>query len=81
MKDKNLRDATVRRLEIIGEEVKNIPDYFRKKYIDIEWKKIAGTKDIMIHAYFNVDLDIVWKIVKDDLPLLKRQIEQILEKN
>ena len=44
-------------------------------------EKIAGTKDIMIHAYFNVDLDIVWKIVKDDLPLLKRQIEQILEKN
>ena len=44
MKDKNLRDATVRRLEIIGEEVKNIPDYFRKKYIDIEWKKLQEQK-------------------------------------
>ena len=80
LKDLRLRDATVRRIEIIGEAVKNISSSFRKKYPEVEWKEIAGTKDIMIHAYFRVDIDIVWKIVKEDLPKLKKQINEILEK-
>jgi len=80
LKDLRLRDATVRRIEIIGEAVKNISSSFRKKYPEVEWKEIAGTKDIMIHAYFKVDIDIVWKIVKEDLPKLKKQINEILEK-
>ena len=80
LKDRDLQDATVRRLEIIGEATKNIPRNFRENYKMIEWKKIAGLRDIIIHAYFKVDLDIVWNIVKKNLPDLKKQIKEILEK-
>ena len=73
-------DATIRRLEIIGEAVKNIPNDFRKKYPEVPWKKIAGLRDIIIHAYFNIDLDIMWDIIKEDLPDLKNKIKNILEK-
>ena len=77
--NKLLTDATVRRLEIIGEAAKNIPEKVKTKYPEIEWKKIAGTRDTIIHAYFSVDLDIVWNIIKKDLPKLKRQMEKIKE--
>lgn len=78
IKDRNLIDATVRRLEVIGEAVKNIPDEFRKKHSDIPWSKIAGFRDIIIHAYFKIDLDLTWKIIKTDLPKLKKDIEKIV---
>ncbi len=77
--NKDVKDATVRRIEIIGEAVKNISLELKKKYPHIEWKKIAGSRDVMIHAYFNVDLDIVWDIVKKDVPALQKQIKHILE--
>jgi len=80
LKNKDIQDATVRRLEIIGEAAKNIPNSFREKYPKVEWKEIAGTRDIMSHAYFKVELDIVWDIIKNDLPKLKKQIQEILEK-
>ena len=76
-KDKLRQDAVVRELEIIGEATKNIPDSFRKEYPEIPWKKIAGLRDIIIHTYFEVDLDITWGIIKNDLPELKKQINQI----
>ncbi|MBS3131807.1 DUF86 domain-containing protein [Candidatus Woesearchaeota archaeon] len=78
-RNKDIKDATVRRVEIIGEAVKNISKEFKQKHPEIEWAKIAGTRDIMIHAYFSVDLDIVWEIVKKDLPELKENIKAILE--
>ena len=74
LKDKNLKDATVRRLEIIGEAAKNISSAIKTRHQEIEWKRLTGTRDIMIHAYFRVDLDIVWGIVKKDIPKLKEQI-------
>ena len=58
LKNKDIQDATVRRLEIIGEAAKNIPNSFREKYPKVEWKEIAGTRDIMSHAYFKVELDV-----------------------
>jgi len=64
----------------MGEASKNIPEPFRKKYPKIPWKKISGTRDILIHAYFGVDSDLMWKIIKNDLSVLKKQIEKILEK-
>ena len=78
--NKDVKDATVRRIEIIGEATKNLTSEFRKKYPNIEWRDIAGTRDKMIHHYFGVDLDIVWDIVKKDLPKLKENIKEILEK-
>ncbi len=78
IKNKDITDATIRRLEVIGEAVKNIPNNFRNQYPDIPWSKVAGLRDIIIHAYFKVDLDLTWEIIKDDLPKLKRNIQKIL---
>lgn len=78
-RSKDIKDATVRRIEIIGEAVKNISKEFKQKHTEIEWAKIAGTRDVMIHAYFSVDFDVVWNIVKNDLPELKKKIKEILE--
>jgi len=75
--DKDKKDASIRRLEIIGEAVKNVSEETKKKYSEVEWKKIAGTRDRIIHSYFNVDLDVVWKIIRENLPVLKKQIERI----
>ena len=75
--NQRLKDSIVRRLEIIGEAVKNIPDNFRKKYPDVPWRKIAGLRDIIIHTYFNIDLDITWDIIKKDLPDLKEKMLRI----
>ncbi len=78
-KNEDLSDAIIRRLEIIGEATKNIPSSFREKYPNIEWQKIAGLRDKLIHHYFGVDLELVWKVIKDDLPILKQNIKEILE--
>lgn len=77
LNDECLIDATVRRIEIMGEAVKNISNEFKEKYNKIEWRKIAGMRDILIHAYFKVDLEAVWIVVKKDIPLLKENILNI----
>lgn len=77
IESKDLKDATIRRIEIIGEAVKNISESTKKKYPKIEWKKIAGTRDRLVHAYFSVDLDITWEIIKIGLPELRKQILEI----
>jgi|SRR3989344_5662264 len=77
--DRLIIDATIRRLEIIGEATKNIPNSFREKYPEVPWKKIAGFRDVIIHGYFSIDFDAVWSIIKDDLPILKKQILKVKE--
>ncbi len=74
------QDAVVRRLEIIGEAVKNLPDKLKDIYPEIPWIKIVGMRNKLIHEYFGVDVDLVWSIVKDYLPPFKKQIQQILAK-
>lgn len=75
-----IQDAIIRRLEIIGEAAKNIPENIRQKYNFIPWKKIAGSRDVLIHQYFEVDLEAVWDSATKDLPKLKQDIKTILEK-
>jgi uncharacterized protein with HEPN domain len=75
-----VQDGVVRNLEIIGEAVKHLPKDVQKKYSSVEWKKIAGLRDILIHAYFGVDRDIVWDVVSNKIPELKEQISLILKK-
>ena len=73
-----VQDAVLRRLEIIGEATKRISKETREKYKHIPWKKIAGLRDILIHAYSSVNLKRIWKILKDNLLDLKEQIKEIL---
>ena len=71
------QSAIIREIEIIGEAVKNIPEQVKVKHEEIEWRKIAGMRDVIIHGYFMVDLDAVWNVIEKDLPILKKQIEKI----
>ncbi len=78
IKAKIIQDSVIRNLEIIGEAAKHVPASVRKKYSSIEWKRIAGMRDILIHEYFGVDLDRVWQVLKVRLPELKEGINNIL---
>ncbi|HAH21673.1 MAG: hypothetical protein A2Y00_06580 [Omnitrophica WOR_2 bacterium GWF2_43_52] len=73
-------DGIVRNLEVIGEATKNIPPQIKVKYPDIEWKKIAGLRDILAHEYFGIDLEVIWDIVNNKLPVLKKKIFYLLRK-
>ena len=75
--DKLKQSAIIRQIEVIGEAVKNISDKTKKKHPEIEWRKIAGTRDIFSHAYFEITLDRVWDILETDLPKLKKDISKI----
>ncbi|MEK6873360.1 MAG: DUF86 domain-containing protein [Nanoarchaeota archaeon] len=77
VKNKDIKEANIRRIEIIGEAVKNISESLKNKHPEIEWKEIVGTRDKMIHHYFGVNLDIIWGIIKRDLPDLKEKILKI----
>ncbi|OGO60283.1 MAG: hypothetical protein A2032_02545 [Chloroflexi bacterium RBG_19FT_COMBO_49_13] len=77
--DFRINFAVVRSLEIIDEAAKRLPDEVRQKYPDIQWKGMAGMRDRIIHGYDNVDLQIVWDVVKRDIPQIKPKIELILK--
>ncbi len=72
-----IQDAVLRRLEIIGEAVKNIPQSFRDKYPRIPWKNIAGLRDILIHEYFGVNQRRAWKVAKEDILDLKQELSKV----
>lgn len=76
--DPILSRAVIRSLEIIGEATKKIDDEFRADHPQIEWKKMARTRDKLIHDYFGVDYDIVWDIIENKLPFLKEEVDAIL---
>ena len=74
-KDTKTFDAVIRNLEVIGEAAKQIPDDVRSKFTDVPWKEICGLRDVLIHQYFGVEAETLWDIVQNELPPLKRQIE------
>lgn len=75
--DEDLKRSFVRSLEVIGEATKNLSQDFRNKHTQVRWKDIAGLRDILIHHYFGVDYKSVWDIIKNKIPELKRQIQEI----
>jgi len=79
MESVQTQDAVLRRLEIIGEAVRNLSEDFKKLHAAVPWQKIAGMRNILIHEYFDVDLNLVWNTVKKDLPELKKHIEGFLK--
>ena len=77
-RDETLKRAVVRSLEIIGEAVKNLSEDFKAAHPQIEWRRMAATRDRLIHGYFSVDLEIVWDVVVNKIPALHKEIEELL---
>ena len=79
VKDLTFQKAFTRSLEIIGEAVKNLPEEFTRLHKEADWKSIAGMRDRLIHHYFGVDYEIIWDVVKNEIPKLNKQIKKILK--
>lgn len=75
--DEKTRDAVLRNLEIIGEAVKNLPDEARSLAQDVEWRQIAGLRDVLAHGYFGIDDDILWDVVSSKVPDLRARLEDV----
>lgn len=78
VKDDKTSSAVVRKLEIIGEAAKNVPDEIKQKYKELPWSDMARMRDKIIHDYFGIDNEIVWKTIKEKLPEIKPKIDNIL---
>ena len=78
-KDDKTFFAVIRGLEIIGEASKNIPEDIRANYPEVPWRDMAGIRDKLIHDYFGVNLEVVWRTANEDLPILQPMIRRILE--
>jgi len=79
VKDDLTNSAVIRKLEIIGEATKNIPKDIRQRYKSLPWSEMARMRDKIIHFYFGVDYEIVWKVIKERLPEIKPILNQILK--
>ena len=77
--DKKTIDAVIRNIEIIGEAARNIPDDIKRRYPGIPWKQMIGLRNLTIHAYFGIDLDIIWQIASVNIPKTKSEIARILD--
>ncbi|MDO8467832.1 MAG: DUF86 domain-containing protein [Nanoarchaeota archaeon] len=73
------QNAIVREIEIIGEASKNISNKTKDMHQEVKWKEIVGTRDKMIHHYFGIDITLLWEIIKRDIPILEKQMQNIKE--
>jgi len=78
-KDDKTSSAVVRKLEVIGEATKNIPESIRERYSNVPWSDMARMRDKIIHFYFGIDYEIVWRVIKDRLPGIRVILEEILK--
>jgi uncharacterized protein with HEPN domain len=72
------QDAVIRQLEIIGEAIKRISPDLLGRRPDIPWRRVAGLRDVLIHQYMGVDIEAVWQVTQQDLPLLRHAVEELL---
>ena len=77
MADRKTADAVVRNLEILGEAANRLPGDFKQRYADIPWPKIVGLRHRIVHDYFDIDLEIVWQIIQQELTPFKAQLDQL----
>lgn len=77
MESTGLQDKIIRRIQVIGEAVKNLPDDLKRNHPEVPWRDITGMRDIVIHQYFGIDLEFVWNVVTKDIPDLKPKILRI----
>ena len=77
LQDEKTVDAVVRNLEVIGEASRKLPDDFTSRHREVLWRQIAGLRNRIVHDYFGLDLEIIWQVVKDDLPSFKKQLETL----
>ena len=76
-KNELIQDAIIRNFEVIGEASKKISPDFKKVYYDIPWKEISGMRDKLIHDYLGVDIEVIWKTIEIDLPILLKELKKI----
>lgn len=76
--DPKTMDAVMRNLEVIGEASKKLPEVIKQKYPNIEWRKLSGLRDILIHHYFGIDEDIIWDVLANKIPEVRSELEPIL---
>ena len=81
IQDEKTYDAVIRNLEITGEAAKHISDQLRKQLPDIEWRKVAGMRDMLTHAYFGIDNDVLWDVIQNKVPQLDKTIREFLNKS
>jgi uncharacterized protein with HEPN domain len=81
LRDRMRYSAVIREFEIIGEAVAKLPDDIKTKYPDVHWQDIKDFRNMLIHEYFGIDLEIVWNVVKEDLPTLYNTIKQVKEEH
>jgi uncharacterized protein with HEPN domain len=77
--DELIQNWMVRHLQVIGEAARALSQTFREQHSEVPWASIIGMRHVLVHDYFGIDLDIVWRVVSTDLPDLKRNIEDILK--